>query len=267
MLRGRVIVVTGASSGIGEATALALAKHHVKMVIAARREERLEKLAGKIRSAGSQALVVTTDLTDNSQIKKLVEKTVSTFGRIDVLCNIAGWGVYKWFEDYSFEEVENQFHVNVLGLAELCRLTIPIMKRQRSGHIINMSSYASKIVFPPLAVYSSTKYAVEGLSDGLRRELKPWGILVSRVHPSAVSGTEFNAKSDQRGGVHYQASDIGRISREYVANRIVKLIEHPKPALFLGRLYDFPVMLNIFLPGLIDLIASIWVRNHRTEVL
>lgn len=258
-----MILVTGASAGIGQETALQLAKYKVKLIITARRTDRLEELAKKIKASGSEVLVVQADLTKVSQITHLVETAHKTYGRIDVLLNIAGWGIYKWFEDFSFEEIENQFRVNVLGLAELTRQVIPIMKKQRSGHIINMSSYSSKIVFPPLTVYSSTKYAVEGLTDGLRRELLPWGIKVSRVHPSAVSGTEFNQNSEKRGGVEYQSASLGRISKQFVAKKLISLINEPSPSLFLGRLYDFPVFINNYFPGVIDFAASWWIKRKR----
>ncbi len=263
MLSGKVILVTGASAGIGQQTALELAKYNVKLVIAARRKNRLDDLAKEISSLGSEALAVPTDLTDIKQISHLVRYTLKKFGRIDVLLNIAGWGIYKWFEDFKFNEIENQFQVNVLGMAELTRQVIPIMKKQKSGHIINMSSYGSRIVFPPITVYAATKYAVEGLTDGLRRELGPWGIRVSRVHPSAVTGTEFNKLSEKRGGVKYHSSPIGRISKEYVAKKLVSLIENPRPSLFLGRLYDIVVSYNRFFPRIVDLAAFWWVRRKR----
>lgn len=263
MLEGKVIIVTGASAGIGEETALELAKYKTKLVLVARREKRLESLAKKVQELGAKALVVEADLTKVDELSRIVPAALKEFGKIDVLANIAGWGVYKWFEEYSFEEVQDQFLVNVLGLAELCRQVIPVMKKQHSGHIINMSSYASKIVFPPLSVYSSTKYAVEGLSDGLRRELRPWGISVSRVHPSPVSGTEFNQKSLERGGVQYQSSSFGRISKQFVAKKVIQLMEHPKSALFLGRLYDIPVFINHYFPWLVDLAAFFWVKRKR----
>lgn len=262
-LIGKVIIVTGASAGIGERTALELAKHNVKIVITARHKKRLNDTVKEITSLGSECLAVHTDLTDAHQITNLVKTTIKKFGRVDILINIAGWGIHKWFEDYKFDEIENQFQVNVLGMAELTRQIIPFMKKQRSGHIINMSSYSSRIVFPPLTIYSSTKYAVEGITDGLRRELSPWGIKVSRVHPSAVSGTQFNKQSEKRGGVKYKALPIGRVTKQYVAEKLVSLIYNPRPSLFLGRLYDVPALVNRYFPWLVDIAAYWWVKRHR----
>src|SRR3989304_4546012 len=134
-------------------------------------------------------------------------------------------------------EIKEQYEVNVLGAAYAIHEVLPIMKAQRSGHIINMVSYASRVATPPLTVYASTKYALEGLSDGLRRELLPWGIRVSRVHPSGVTGTEFNAKASQRGGLKFKSPGIGHVSKKYVARKIHKLILHHRPELMIGRLY------------------------------
>jgi short-subunit dehydrogenase len=116
-----------------------------------------------------------------------------------------------------------------------------------------------------MTVYASTKYAVEGLSDGLRRALLPWGITVISIHPSSVSGTEFNQRSARPGKVEFRPNPIGRISRERLARHVVALIEKPQRALFISRLYDLPVMLNKLFPGLVDLISKSWVRSKRKK--
>jgi len=264
-LTGKVAIVTGASSGIGEVTAIEFAKAGATVVLAARRIERLRKLAEKIQRNGGSALPVQTDLTQIDQIQNLVKTTATTFGRIDVLANIAGTGYYDWFEEESSENLREHYEVNVIGLAELTREVVPIMKAQRSGHILNMCSYASRISVPPLTIYSSTKYAIEGLTDGLRRELIPWGVKVSRVHPSGVTGTEFKEKAARDGGIQYKSLKIGRVSRERVAKALVKLVQHPRRAIFLGRLYDITILVDKFFPGIIDWISSMWVRNKQRQ--
>jgi NADP-dependent 3-hydroxy acid dehydrogenase YdfG len=265
-IAGKVVVVTGASSGIGESTALEFARASAITVLAARRKDRLKQLERKIEEMGGTALAVPTDLTALDQITNLVQTVLSTFGRIDVLANIAGWGLYDWFEELSAEELRRHYEVNVIGLAELTRQIIPTMKAQRSGFILNMSSYVSRISVPPLTVYASTKYAVEGLTDGLRRALLPWGIRVIRIHPSSVSGTEFNKNVSRKGVVEYRAVPIGRISRERLARHIVALIEKPRRALFISRIYEVPVLLNRFFPEFVDWTSATWVRRkHRQE--
>jgi NADP-dependent 3-hydroxy acid dehydrogenase YdfG len=262
---GKIVIVTGASSGIGEATAREFARAGAITVLAARRIDRLERLAEEIRDMGGTALPIKTDLTDVAQITDLVQTTLSKFSRIDILANIAGWGLYDWFEELSAEELRRHYDVNIIGLAELTRQVIPTMKAQRSGYILNMSSYVSRISVPPMTVYASTKYAVEGLSDGLRRALSPWGITVMRIHPSSVSGTEFNQKSTRPGKVEFRPNPIGRISRERLARHIVGMIEKPRHALFISRLYEVPVTLNKLFPEFVDWISKTWVRNKRKK--
>lgn len=264
-IAGKVVIVTGASSGIGEATAREFARAGAITVLAARRVNRLERLQKEIEEIGGQALVVPTDLRDPEQITNLVETTLSTYGRIDILANIAGWAIYNWLEDMSYEELRQAFDVNVIGLAELTRQVIPVMKGQRSGFILNMSSYASRISVPPLTVYASTKYAVEGLTDGLRRALLPWGITVIRIHPSAVTGTEFNTRVVREGGIRYRSAPIGRISRERLAREILKLIEEPRRALFISRVYEVLVTLNKIFPDFVDSFMALWVRRKQKD--
>jgi len=263
---GKIAIITGASSGIGESTAREFARAGATTVLAARRAGRLERLADEIRKMGGNALPVRTDLTDLSQVKDLVQTTLSTFGRIDILANIAGWGNYDWFEELSAADLRNYYEVNVIGMAQLIQNVIPIMKAQRSGYILNMSSYASEISTPPLNVYASSKYAVKGLNDALRRELLPWGITVIRIHPSAVSGTEFNRKAGQkRGSIKYRSIPIGRVSRAAIARKIVQLVEHPRRALYYNRVYDIPVILNQLFPEILDWISAAWVRRQRKD--
>lgn len=266
-IAGKVVIVTGASAGIGEATAREFARAGAITVLAARRAGRLKRLQQEIEEMGGEALAVPTDLTDPDQITDLVEKTVSRYGRIDVLANIAGWALYHWLEEMEYKDLRRAFDVNVIGLAELTRQVIPIMKRQRSGFILNMSSYASRVAVPPLTVYASTKYAVEGLTDGLRRGLLPWGITVIRIHPSAVTGTEFNQRVVREGGLQYRPVPIGRVSRERLARHIVRLIEKPQRAFFISRTYEVLVLLNRLFPEVVDAFMAMWVRlKQKNEI-
>jgi short-subunit dehydrogenase len=141
------------------------------------------------------------------------------------------------------------------------------MQRRRHGHIINMASYASRIAVPPLTIYASTKYALEGFSDGLRRELAPWGVRVSRVHPAGVSGTEFNQQAAANGGVEFNSVAIGRVSRKRVAQALVRLVAHPRRSLFIGRSYEAAVLANRWAPALVDLVVGLWVRRKRAAEL
>lgn len=176
----KVALVTGASAGIGEATALALQEAGYTVYGAARRVERMAGLAER----GIKILEM--DVTDDASMVAGVERVIEESGRIDVLVNNAGYGSYGAFEDVPLSEGKYQFEVNVFGLARLVQLTTPHMRAQGSGKIVNISSIGGKIYEPLGGWYHSTKFAVEGLSDSLRLELKPFGIDVVVVEPGAI---------------------------------------------------------------------------------
>jgi short-subunit dehydrogenase len=262
-LGGKTIIITGASSGIGEATALELGRFSTKLVLVARRQALLEQAAERVRAAGSQALVAPADLAQIGQIASIVPETLEHFGRVDALLNIAGWGSYSWLDRMDPNDIDMQFRVNVLGMVYLTQAVIPVMRRQGAGHIVNMSSYASKVATPVLSMYASTKYAIEGFSDALRRELLPEGIHVSRVHPGGVRDTEFNQKASQRGGVQFDSPSIGSVSKQHAARRLRRLLERPTPEIYIGRLYDIPRLINNLWPGLVDFVLAKWVQQKR----
>lgn len=253
-IQNKVIVLTGAADGIGHKVAHLLGEEGARLILADVNAEGLQKVVQEIQSQGGTALACPTDLRKADQIAQLVRVALDQFERIDVLINNAGMAYYEWIEEMTAEELRQQYEVNILGMAELIRQVVPVMKHQCSGHIINMASYASRIAAPPLTVYSSTKYAVEGLTDGLRRELAPWNIKVTRVHPDAVN-TSFNEKAAQGGGVRFPFSKLTGVSREDVARQIVKAIKKPKRAVFVSRiplLSNLAVVINRQLPFLLD---------------
>ncbi|MFC3448972.1 oxidoreductase [Amycolatopsis speibonae] len=176
----KVALVTGASAGIGEATALALQEAGYMVYGAARRVERMAGLAER----GIKVLEM--DVTDDASMVSGVERIIEESGRIDVLVNNAGYGSYGAFEDVPLSEGKYQFEVNLFGLARLVQLTTPQMRAQGSGKIVNISSIGGKIYEPLGGWYHSTKFAVEGLSDSLRLELKPFGIDVVVIEPGAI---------------------------------------------------------------------------------
>jgi len=191
-LKNKVIIITGASSGIGEAVAYELAQAHANIVLAARRVSRLRKAARRAAPTAAGVLVVDTDISKYGEVKRLVRRTYKRFGRIDVLLNIAGWGSYSWFDKQTAMDIKEQYEANVLGHVYTIHEVLPIMLEQRSGHIINMVSYASRVAVPPMTVYASTKYALEGLTDALRRELCAGG-LEDRQRPAARKHRQIRA--------------------------------------------------------------------------
>ena len=166
-----VCVITGASSGIGEATAVALARRGVKLTLAARRADRIEKLAADINADGGAALAVPCDVADRSQVKALIDRTMDAFGRIDVLINNAGIMPLAPLVKCRMDDWDAMIDVNIKGLLYGIGLALPIMLEQRTGHIINVSSIAGRRVFPGGTMYCATKHAVHAISEGLRTEL------------------------------------------------------------------------------------------------
>lgn len=230
-IKGKVVIVTGASSGIGAATAREFGREGAKVVLAARRLERLESLAQEIvgMKTGAETLPVQVDLTKLDEINSLIQKTLDKFGRIDVLVNNAGFGRIDWLEKLDpVKDIQAQFDVNVMGVIQTTRQVLPIMMKQRSGHIINMGSMAGLVGSPTYTIYSATKHAVHGFSESLRREVKPWGIDVSMVYPAGVK-TEFQAHAGikRKTGVTtpksmlFTAEDIGR--------GVAQLVRNPRP--------------------------------------
>jgi NAD(P)-dependent dehydrogenase (short-subunit alcohol dehydrogenase family) len=186
----RIAFVTGASAGIGEATAKRLIADGWTVYAAARRLDRMEPL----RRLG--ATLVHLDLTDDSSIVAAVEAVRATAGRLDLLVNNAGYGSYGALEDVPMEEARRQIEVNLVGLARLCQLTTPLMRAQRSGTIVNVTSIGGKSGEPFGSWYHATKFAVEGLSDCLRMELRPFGIRVVIIEPGAIR-TEWQGIAEQ----------------------------------------------------------------------
>ena len=180
MKSNKVILLTGASSGIGYDTAVALAQQGHKVYAAARRVERMEPL----RQYGIVPLKM--DVTDEASMKEGVKTLLEAEGRIDVLINNAGYGYFGAVENVPMDDARNQLEVNVFGLARLCQLVLPTMRAQHSGRIINTASVAGRAVFYYGGWYHVSKYAVESLSDAMRMELKPFGIDVVIIEPGAI---------------------------------------------------------------------------------
>jgi NADP-dependent 3-hydroxy acid dehydrogenase YdfG len=186
-LDGKVAVITGASSGIGEATAEALAAQGAAVVVSARREERLADLVGRIEGKGGRTLPVSCDVTDEGQAHALIRRTEEEFGRVDILINNAGVMLLSKVGKGLSDQWRQMFEVNVLGLLYTTDAAIEVMKRQGSGHIVNVSSLAGrKVTRDTSGVYAGTKHAVGAISEGLRQELLDDNIRVTVVEPGAV---------------------------------------------------------------------------------
>jgi NADP-dependent 3-hydroxy acid dehydrogenase YdfG len=186
-LSGKVAIVTGASSGIGEATCVAFARLGIKVVASARRFDRLEALASRIKAEGGECLPVQNDIAQESQANELVQKTLDAYGRIDILVNNAGVMLLGPVDGANTEEWRRMFDVNVFGLMYATHAALPHMKKLGAGHIVNVSSVAGRFTSPVAAVYSATKFAVEAFSEGVRKQESKNGIRITAVEPGAVA--------------------------------------------------------------------------------
>ena len=229
-LAGKVAIITGASSGIGEATARKLAEAGAKVVLAARRADRLEDLQRDIEQSGGQALVVATDVTDRDQVKQLVQQARDTFGPIDILVNNAGLMPLSYMKNLHVDEWLKMVDVNINGVLLCLAEVLPDMTERKSGHIINVSSTAGREVMMGSAVYSATKFAVRALSDGLRQELAPkFGIRVTCIEPGAVETelTETITDDELMKDVQEMFGQIDFLDKQDIANAIYYALSQP----------------------------------------
>jgi NADP-dependent 3-hydroxy acid dehydrogenase YdfG len=209
-IEGKVVVVTGASSGLGEATARYLSARGATVVLGARRVDRLQSLVDELTSRGGKALAVATDVTDYDQVKKLAGAAVETYGRVDVMINNAGLMLHSPLERLKVEDWDRMIDVNIKGVLYGIAAALPYMKEQRSGHFINVSSVAGHKVRPTGAVYAATKHAVRVISEGLRMEVKPYNIRTTVISPGALDTELVDriTEPDIREGVRKLTDDM-----------------------------------------------------------
>lgn len=228
-LTGKVAIITGASSGIGEATAIALASVGAKVVIAARRYERLEALAKHIETSGGKALPILTDITDETQVRNLVQKTQSELGRVDILVNNAGIALTGNIDGGNPSDWRRMVDLNVLGLLYTTHAVLPLLKAQKSGHIVNVSSVAGRTARAGVGVYNATKWGVNAISESLRLEVYKDNIRVTIVEPGLVATEIDNHITDP---VAKQVSaerrkTITPLQSEDIANAITYAVTQP----------------------------------------
>ena len=265
-LNGKVVLITGASSGFGQDAACLFARQGCKVVLAARRLDRLQDLAERVRSQGGEALAVPVDVTQRQEIKVMVQTTLDVYGRIDILFNNAGFGRLDWLEALDPErDIETQIAVNLTGLMLVTRAVLPHMLERRAGHIIHMSSVAGYIAAPLYSVYSATKFGVRAFTDALRREVAPFGIKVSGIYPGPAA-TEFG----QHTGNHaikrsFKTPAWMSLSSEAVARRVVWLAAHPRRAVVVPWWFRPVFWADALFPALVDwVIQMAFVRRfHR----
>ncbi|GAA4323069.1 SDR family oxidoreductase [Pontixanthobacter gangjinensis] len=233
-LKGKTVIITGASSGIGEATALKLAKEGINVVLTARSEDKLKKLQEKIeKENGGKALVVPADVTKKDELKNVVDKTKEKFGSIDGIVNNAGLMPLSYVKNLHTDEWDKMVDVNIKGVLNGVSAVLPTMMEQKSGNIINISSSAGRKIYPGGAVYCATKAAVKMFSEGLRQELAPkFNINVTSIEPGFVdtSLTETITDEEIKEGLLSNFQEMTPLEAEDIAEAIFYAMSQPKRA-------------------------------------
>lgn len=225
-VEGKVIVITGASSGIGEATARLLASRGAKVMLGARRTDRLEQIAGEIQGAGGTAAFRALDVTSRQDVRDFIDFTVTRFGRVDVLINNAGVMPLSKLEALKVDEWDRMIDVNIRGVLHGIAATLPLMQQQRAGQIINIASIGAYAVSPTAAVYCATKYAVRAISEGLRQEVGG-DIRVTVIAPGVTESELADSISDEGGRAEMVEFRKIAIPAEAIARAIAYAVEQP----------------------------------------
>jgi NADP-dependent 3-hydroxy acid dehydrogenase YdfG len=225
-IQNKVVIITGASSGLGEATAKRLAASGAKLMLAARREDRLKELVAVIAASGGTATYLVTDVVDRAQVEALAQKTLSTYGRIDVLVNNAGLMPLSPLDELKVEEWDQMIDVNIKGVLYGIAAVLPTMRQQKSGHVINLSSVAGHQVFLAGAVYCATKFAVRAISEGLRLESNG-EIRSTNISPGAIATELTTTISDKDTAARMNAFYEIAIDADSIARAIAFAIEQP----------------------------------------
>ncbi len=227
-LEGKSAIVTGASSGIGAATARALAAQGVRVALAARRKDRLETLRDELTATGAEALAVATDVTRRSEVEALAAATLAAYGRIDILVNNAGLMPLSFMKNLHVEEWERMIDVNIKGVLYGIAAVLTHMRERGGGHIVNVSSVAGRRLFPSGAVYCGTKFAVNAISEGLRTELSASdGIRVTAIEPGAVATELTSTITDPAVLEMFGERSWRMLESEDIARAVVYAVSQP----------------------------------------
>lgn len=254
-LDNRVVMITGASSGLGEQIAYASAKKGYRLVLAARRYEQLEKVATKCLTHGASSVnIYTLDIGKIETIDRVYAQIKEDVGQVDILVNNAGFGLFEELIHIDLKTIQEMFNVNVVGLIYLSRIVVADMLAKGRGHLINIASQAGKMATPKSTIYAATKHAVLGFSNALRLEVKPYGVQVTTVNPGPIK-TDFFARADKTG--HY-LDDMGIwvLDPSKLANRIVASYDHTTREINAPFLMNLGANFYTLFPHLGDFLAG-----------
>ncbi len=230
--KDRVVLITGASSGIGWETALAFAAKGAKLAVAARSVDKLERLSKLIQERNAECLVVSVDVTNDASVQEMTARVIERYGRIDVLVNNAGFGIFSPITEADLNDLKAMMDVNYFGMIRCLQAVVPNMKQRKMGYVVNVASVAGFMAAPAHGGYSATKFAVIGLSEALREEVRSFGIKVSTINPGPID-TPFFDQAD--------IDKIPKIAKRFmlkpdrVAHEIVRAVEGEIPQVVVPR--------------------------------
>lgn len=259
-LKGARVIVTGASSGIGEAVAQEFARRGALLALASRNQAALDDVATAIQRDGGRAIVTRTDVTAENAVERLAQEAIRQLGGIDILVNNAGIGLHASIADAAASDVEALFRLNVLAAAAAIRAVVPIMRAQQSGMIINISSVAGRIVVPRIGYYSASKFALTAIGDALRLEEGHRGIRVMNVFP----GTTQTRFSENRLGIRGRAAHqrVPPVPAEKVARRVARAVERNQESVYVSWIPDrLGVAVNHVAGWAVAGVLSRWARR------
>ncbi len=261
-----IVLITGASSGIGAATAKLLARKCMTVILVARREDRLKELAAEICKIGGKASFIPADLTLAEDRQRVYESVIKRYGHIDVLINNAGIGYYGYAAEMPVRKAFDLIQLNIEALVQLTLMFLPQMQEHGSGHIINISSIAGGLPNQGIALYGASKAFVDAFTTSLYRELKGTPVHASTVRPGAVT-TEFfdNAQIISTGG-RRTPGEGSAVTPDKVACRIYKLLDHPRRVVYVPRIMALSPLLEIFFSWAIDLIGPVLLKKQKPSV-
>lgn len=260
---GKVVVITGASSGIGEQSAEEFAKLHANVILVSRNEEQLQKVAIKLSKYQTKTLVYACDVSNKEQVDKMGKIIIEKFGTIDVLVNNAGFGIYNTVEKSKIDEMESQMSTNFLGMMYCTKTFLPKMLQQRSGHIVNVASVAGSIGIPGMASYCASKFAMLGFSESLFHELKGTGVGITVVSPIMVRTNFFNHESFGKMPRYSTTS----LNPKTVANAVVKAASSPRLEIVVPQFVRFVIWLKQTFPYLINpIVGGIFRKSMKSTM-
>ena len=266
-LENKVVLITGASSGFGEDAAMLFAQEGCRVVLAARRMDRLQNLAERIQSTGGEAIAIPVDIVNSADVDNMVKTTLDLYGHIDILFNNAGIGRVEWFENHSLErDLDTLVHVNLISLMQVTRVVLPHMLARGEGHIINMISVAGLLATPLITSYAASKHGARGFTDALRREVAPLGIKVSGIYPGPAS-TEFGQHVGKNEAYRSVRSRLKiHMSSSYVARRVVDVAKRPRRSLIIPWWFRILAMIEAIFPVLVDWISYYFTKKkHKMD--